>query len=72
MAKTTQCLKMNVLGAAFCCTFTPSKRNPYRLYRTWYNMGNHRKLIAEYANFESVLYHLLQLNQPEFRKDVFC
>jgi hypothetical protein len=35
-------------------------------------MGNHRKLIAEYANFESVLYHLLQLNQPEFRKDVFC
>lgn len=71
MAKTTQCLKMNVLGAAFCCTFTPLRRNPYRLYRTWYDMGNHRKLIAEYANFESVLYYLLQLRCPEFRKDVF-
>lgn len=71
MAKTTQCLKMNVCGTAFCCTFTPSKRNPYRLYRTWYDMGKHRKLVAEYANFESVLYHLLQMNVPEFRKDVF-
>ena len=55
----------------FCCTFTPSNRNPYRLYRTWYDMGNHRKMIAEYANFESVLYHLLQMQLPEFRKDVF-
>lgn len=71
MAKTKQVLKMNVLGAAFCVTFTPGRRNAYRFYRTWWDGGNHKKLIAEYANFESILYHLLEMGCPEFKRDYF-
>ena len=72
MAKTIQCMKINVMGAAYVCTFTPSRRNPYQLYQTWYDMGQHRKRIAEYANFESVLYHLMELRLPEFKRDYFA
>ena len=69
MAKTAQCMKINVLGAAYICTFIPSRTNPFRLYKTWWDEGNRKKLIAEYVNFEGVLYHLIQLGVPEFRKD---
>ena len=71
MTKTTQVMKLNVLGVAYVCTFTPSRTNPFRLYKTWYEHGTHRKQIAEYANFEGVLYHLLELRIPEFHKDWF-
>lgn len=71
MAKTTQCMKINVLGAAYVCTFTPSRTNPYQLYQTWYDKGAHKKKVAEYVNFESVLFHLTELRVPQFRKDWF-
>ena len=72
MAKTTQCMKMNVLGVSYVCTFTLGrKRNPYQLYRTWWDYGNKRKKVAEYQNFESVLYFLLQQQHPEFTRDYF-
>ena len=71
MSKTTQVMKLNVLGAAFVCTFTPSRTNAYQLYRTWWDHGQHRQRIAEYANFESVLYHLLEMKVPQFHKDWF-
>ena len=71
MAKTTQCMKLNVMGAAYVCTFTPSRSNAFQLYQTWYDRGEHRKKIAEYANFQSVLWHLNYLNVPEFRMDSF-
>lgn len=71
MAKTTQCMKVNVLGASYICTFTPDRNNPFRLYRTWWDHGTHRKQVAEYANFESVLFHLVGLRIPEFHKDCF-
>jgi hypothetical protein len=76
MAKTTQVMKIDVCGAHFVCTFTPSRRNPYQLYRkTWeqgkYGMGWHQRRIAEYANFESVMWHLSDLRLPEFRRDWF-
>lgn len=69
MAQTTQCMKLNVLGETYICTFTPSRTNPYRLYKTWWANGTHRKMIAEYVNFQSVLYHLIQMDVPEFRRD---
>ena len=72
MAKITQCMKINVLNTSFCCTFDPErKHNSFRLYKTWNNNGKHRKLIAEYANFESVLHHLIQLNCSDFQRDCF-
>lgn len=70
--KTTQVMKLNVCGAAFVCTFTPERSNAYRLYRTWYDCGTHRKLLVEYANFQSVLFYLAQLNLEEFQRDYFC
>lgn len=69
--KTTQVMKLNVCGAAFVCTFTPKRRNAYRLYRTWYDNGNHRKMVAQYANFESVLFWLAYLGLTEFKRDTF-
>ena len=71
MANTTQCMKLNVLGAAYVCTFTPTRSNPFQLYRTWYSHGTHKKRVAEYANFESVLCYLAELRLPEFTKDCF-
>ena len=71
MAQTTQCMKINVLGAHYVCTFTPSKTNPFVLYEMRWDHGWHRKKIVEYCNFEGVLYHLLQLNVREFHKDWF-
>lgn len=35
------------------------KFNPYRVYQKWYNAGWHRKQIEKYANFESVIYFLV-------------
>ena len=69
--KTTQVMKLNMGGEAFVCTFTPGRSNPYRLYRTWYDNGNHRKMVAQYANFESVLFRLAYLGLPEFKRDTF-
>lgn len=71
MATTTQVLKMNVQGVAFVCTFTPSRSNAYRLYRTWWDMGQHKKMVAEYANFQSVLCYLSGLLLDEFMRDSF-
>lgn len=66
---TTQCMKLNVAGASFVCTFDPSRNNPFRLYHTWYAEGKHRKLLAEYCNFESVLHHLQIMDVPQFKID---
>ena len=69
MPKTTQCLKMNIHGVAYVCTFCPGRRNAYHLYRTWWDGGTHRRKVEEYANFESVLYYLLEQNHREFKLD---
>lgn len=71
MAKTTQCLKLNVQGVSYVCTFCPGRRNAYHLYRTWWDQGTHRKKVEEYANFESVLYYLLEQQHREFKMDYF-
>ena len=34
---------------------TDEKTNPYRLYRTWWDMGKHRKLITKYGDIQSVI-----------------
>lgn len=39
--------------------------NPYILYRKWYNMGWHRKKVAQYGNLDSCLFHLLQSKYPQ-------
>ena len=71
MSKTTQVLKMNVHGVAFVCTFTPERTNPYRLYRTWWDGGTHKKMVGAWANFQSVLCYLVNLQPKEFYRDCF-
>lgn len=71
MAKTTQCMKINVQGISYVCTFCPGRRNAYQLYRIWWDQGTHKKKVAEYANYESVLYFLLEQNHREFKLDYF-
>lgn len=55
MAKTMKCMDICVEGKRFVCTFTPTDRNPYRLYKQWYDRGWHKKLLEKYANFFSVI-----------------
>ena len=43
------------------------KYNKYCVYSCWYDMGEHRRLVAKYANMQSVLLTLAQL--PQFRTE---
>ena len=59
MAKTRKCMEMCVEGAQFECIFMFGKTNPYRLYKkTCDGSGTHRKQIAAYGNFVSVIEHI--------------
>ena len=52
----------------YVCVKTDEKPNPYRLYRTWWDMGNHRKPITKYADFDSImwtLHQIINLGKPE-------
>ncbi len=61
MAKTHQVMDMCDRGIRYVCIYdSTAKRNPYKLYRKWYDMGWHRKKETEYDDFQSVLWHILQ------------
>lgn len=34
--------------------------NPYTIYKEWYNAGQHKQIIAKYADMTSCLYHIAQ------------
>lgn len=38
-----------------------AKYNPYKVYDKWYNVGWHRKKLTEFADMQSVLWYLLQI-----------
>jgi len=44
-----------------CIKDDSDKVNPYRLYRVWWDQWNHRRLIAKYADMNSILYAVLQV-----------
>lgn len=46
-------------GTRFECFQTENKNNPYTVKLVWYDRGWHRRIIAKYANFSSVLAFLL-------------
>ena len=51
-------------GRRFVCQYTDKvKYNPYRLYELTYDRGWHRKQIAKYADFYSVLWHLVDMGR---------
>lgn len=52
----------------YVCIKTDEKINPYRLYRVWWDRGNHRKLITKYGEFDSImwtLHQIINLGEPE-------
>lgn len=60
-AKTSQVLSVSCGGRHFVCIFyCDSLVNPYKLYCKWYDHGWHRKKVAEYGDFSSVLFYLVE------------
>lgn len=56
-------LDLTADGKSFFCVYTKGDKNPYRLYRKWWNNGWHRKQVARYANFASVLFWLTDYSE---------
>lgn len=44
-----------------CIKDCDTTRNPFRLYRKWWDGGWHRKQIVRYGNFESVMWHIHEM-----------
>ena len=40
------------------CVYKEGTKDPYRLYVSWWDCGKHRKQVAAYANFVSVIEHI--------------
>ena len=59
--KTRKVVEMNDFGFRIVVIMdTTAKRNPYKIYQKWYDHGWHRKKLNEYADFQSVLWYILQ------------
>ena len=57
--KTRKVLDICVEGVWLECVFNlTTKRNPYKLYLSYWDNGKHRKKVAEYGNFVSVIEHI--------------
>ena len=57
--RTQKVLDICVEGVWLECVLDyKAKQNPYKLYRSWWDQGKHRKKLAEYANFVSVVEHI--------------
>ena len=59
--KTQKVLDICVEGVWLECVRHNGKTNPYKLYRCWWDCGKHRKKLAEYGNFVSVIEHIRQV-----------
>lgn len=64
MPKTYQVMNISERGHHWVCIYdTAAENNPYKLYQKWYDMGWHRTKVIEYADFQSVLWYLLQADR---------
>ena len=69
--KTKKVMDLGWYGKNYICIYDfTAKRNPYKLYEEYYNLGNHRKKIAEYMDLDSVLFHILQTKYPKLSWDL--
>lgn len=68
--KTRKIMEMEFNGSTYVCIHDmETKRNPYKLYKKWYDRGWHRTKITEYTDFDSILFHLLQEKYPKVAWD---
>ena len=78
MPRTIQMMKMNVFGKQYSVVFhVGTNSNPFWLYEHTVDFDadgwrkEHKRILEKYQNFESCLYHLLQLGNKEFKYDCF-
>ena len=60
--KTRQVLDIQDKGYHFSVIYFEGQTNPYRIYRRWYDRGEHRKLCMKYADLNSCLWWFQQTN----------
>lgn len=75
MAKTFQCMKLCVYGRSFKVIMHHDDVNKFWLYeivrkRNQYGyLYESKNLLEKYCSFEGVLFHLQQMEIPEFKRD---
>ena len=69
--KTRKVMELQLDGNWYICVLDmTAQRNPYKLYRKWWDGGWHRHKIVEYGDMDSVLFHLLQMKYPKVAWDL--
>lgn len=58
--KTRKVLEVNACGAKLVGYHEEGKPNPWRLYNVWWDRGEHRRMLAKYANFISLVQRVEQ------------
>ena len=59
MAKTQKIMEITISRTRYLVIKDiTSKYNPYKVYRKWWDHGDHRQKVTEYADIESVLWFL--------------
>lgn len=61
MAKTRKIMEINDGGVHLVCIKYIGQRNPFRLYRVWWDYGWHRKEITRYADLKSIACHIHEI-----------
>jgi len=62
MAKTVKVMEINDGGLHLVCIKNNTTDcNPYRLYKVWWDKGWHRKQIAKYGDFRSIICDVREL-----------
>lgn len=69
--KRQKVLDIHTCGLNLKGYFEEGKTNPWRLYRVWWDRGEHREMLVKYANFISLVQHVEQLfhNRAEAWED---
>ena len=56
MAKTQKIMEITIVRTRYLVIKdNESKYNPYKVYRKWWDQGDHRQKVTEFADIESVL-----------------
>lgn len=55
-------LDINYNGYKFKGYKADIAQEPFRLYETWWDMGEHKKLIGKYADFRSMMTELNRIS----------
>ena len=61
---TKKVLEINACGLHYKGYYEEGKVNPWRLYRVYWDRGEHRKMVDKFANFVSMI---LAVNDNVYR-----